>query len=359
MDPDDEGPNVSSEKIFIPSQASVVLTEEDKQEIALIYTIGTRKISNFMDVLEDPNKMEMIIEDLLPETGLVYFGGLSGTGKTILAIQVAANLVLGRQTMTWKISKKYQEKHLRCLMLSLEMNRKQLQMRLEHMFPKLEDEDKKLLRENFLTYTEPETFELWNPAHIVELLRIIKECEIDILLIDSASVSFAEELTDQKQVNKSIKNLYRLRSALDVAMFIVAHTRKPATGITSNPEDATLNELFGHSGVAQSADGIVLLIEDEKRRKETIKNGNQNSIEKLVHVVNAKSRFGANAGAFKTYLTSKDDVDKKKPLVFRRADAIPIAMTDDQRRNLDKKTQGIGLADVMNEIDFTSLDGDE
>lgn len=336
---------------FIPKQSSgnIEFSDQEKQEIAFLYTVGSRKISNFMAVLKDPSKMKMIIEDLLPETGLTYIAGLSGTGKTILAVQIMVNLVLGKPTMTWKMSEEYEGRRLRCLILSLEMNRKQLQRRFEDMYPNLTTEEEKLLEENLLTYDEPDPFELWNAAHVLELAKIIKQCKVDVILIDSASVAFAEELTNQKQVNESVKNLYRLRSRLSVSMFIVAHTRKPPPGIASNPEEATLNELFGHSGVAQSADGIVILVEDEKARKATIKNGDPEKTEKLVHVVNAKSRFSVNSGAFKSYLTAKVDVDKGHPLMFKR-NAIPIAMTEEQKKKL--KSTKVDLADALNSIDF-------
>lgn len=358
--PDDD----DDQFMFIPHQAgSIELTEEQKQELQFVYTVGSRKITNAMAILEDENKMSFIIEDLLPETGLVYFAGLSGTGKTILATQVVSNLVLGKPTMTWQISEPYRDKHLRILMLSLEMNNKQLQRRLEHMFPKLTEEEQKLFRENFLTYCEPEPFELWNVGHIVELARIIKECKVDILLIDSASVSFGEELTNQQQVNASVKNLYRLRSRLGLSMFIVAHTRKPPAGIVANPEDATLNELFGHSGVAQSADAIVMMLEDEQQRKNVAKKGKEgdssfaDKTEKLVHIVNVKNRYGANSGAYKTYLTSKEAVDNGEPLMFRR-NAIPIAMTPAQRKKLNADPE-LNLAAAMEGVDFSALGDDD
>lgn len=357
--PDDEPSFEGFAEAFIPKQAEPVeLSEEIKQEIQFVYTVGSRKIKNLMEVIENDDRMEFVIEDLLPETGLTYVAGLSGTGKTILATQIVANLVLGQPTMTWQIGKNYKDKHLRTLLLSLEMNEKQLQIRSEHMFPNLTEEQKKLFRENFLTYTEPETFELWNMAHVLELAKIIKQCKVDVILIDSASVSFAEELTNQAQVNASVKNLYRLRSRLNVSMIIVAHTRKPPAGIASNPEDATLNELFGHSGVAQSADAIIIMMEDEKQRKVTVKSKEPNKVEKLVHIINAKNRFGVNSGAFKSYLTAADNVAKGEPLMFRR-NAIPIAMTDEARRKLNS-TPGIDLASVMAETDFGSaLDEDE
>jgi hypothetical protein len=130
-------------------------------------------------------------------------------------------------------------------------------------------------------------------------------------------------------------------------------------GIASNPEDVTLNELFGHSGVAQTGDSIVIMVEDEKQRKATIKSGEEKKTEKLVHIINAKSRFGANAGAFKAYLTAKEAVEKGEPLMFKR-NAIPIAMTEAQRAKASKPIPGADLKTIMGEADFGSLlDGDE
>jgi hypothetical protein len=141
-------------------------------------------------------------------------------------------------------------------------------------------------------------------------------------------------------------------------MIVVAHTRKPSMDMINNPENASIHELFGHSGVAQSASSIIIMLEDEDQRKKTIKSGDAEKVEKLVHIVNAKARFGANSGAFKTFLTSKEAVDKGEPLMFRR-NAIPIAMTDDQRRKINK-SPALDLKNIMADTDFGSLlDGDE
>jgi hypothetical protein len=347
---DDEEPTP-----FIPKQVS---PEEDLQNrVKLTNEAGLRKITSVIDVMEDDEKLSFVIEDLLPDTGLMYIAGLSGTGKTILAIQVVGSIVLGQQPLTWRLGGAWNE-DFRALILSLEMPKKELQLRLNHMYPNQSEEDRKHFLDRFLSYSEYEPFELWNPVHVLDLVKIIKARGVNLLLIDSASVSFATSLKNDEQVNESIKNLYMLRSRFNLAMIVVAHTRKPSMEMVNNPENATINELFGHSGVAQSASSIVIMLEDEEQRKMVIKSGKQNETEKLVHIVNAKSRFGANSGAFKAHLTSKDKVDKGEPLMFRR-NAIPIAMTDEQRRKINKNPN-LKMENIFSGVDFTlGLDGDE
>ena len=344
--PDDEEPT------FIPKQVSP--EETLKQKVKLTTEAGLRKVTSVIDVMEDEEKLAFILQDLLPDTGLMYVAGASGTGKTIKAIQLAGNIVLGQPTLSWRLGNAWHN-DFKVLFLSLEMPKKELQLRLLHMYPRLTEEQRKDFLGRFLCYHEPEAFQLWNPVHVLDLTRMIKHHGINLLLIDSASVSFASSLKDDAQVNESIQHLYMLRSRLNLAMIIVAHTRKPSLEMVNNPENASLHELFGHSGVAQSASSIVIMLEDEKQRKETIKGGNADDVEKRVHIVNAKARFGSNSGAFLAYLTSKNDVDKGEPLMFRR-NAIPLEMTEEARQSINKRLEN---TNIMEGIDFGTLDGDE
>lgn len=331
--------------------------EETQREIAASSAAGLRKVSSIIEVMEDDEKLSFIIEDLLPDTGLMYIGGISGTGKTILAIQIVANIVQGRPTMAWKLGEKAVD--IRALMLSLEMPKKELQLRLNHMIPDMTDDEKKIFDEFFLTYTDSEPFELWNPVHVVDLIKLIGHYKINLLLIDSASVSFGESLKDDKQVNAAIRNLYMIRSRMNVAMIIVSHTRKPPAGIVSNPEDVTINELFGHSGVAQSASSIIIVVEDEKARKAAISpKADSTKIEKVVHIINAKARFGSNAGVYSANLTSKIDVDNGKPLQFFR-NAIPLPPMTAEQKQRAKSIQPPTMKDTLAGIDFTHLIGDD
>lgn len=352
--PEDDEPQVP----FIPSPSPPV-DEQIIKKATLSKEVGNRKTMSFVDVFDDDEKMKFIIQDILPDTGMMYLGGLSGTGKTILATQISVGITLGQPTMTWQLGDAWHDQ-MNVGMLSLEMGKKQLQRRLHDMYPNLSSDERKALDDRFTIYCEPEPFKLWDPIHAAELARLIKQHKISVLMIDSASVSFASSLKDDAQVNESTNNLYTIRNRLNVAMIVVAHTRKPPAGIASNPEDITLNELFGHSGVAQTGDSIIIMVEDEKARRATIKNGDQNKTEKLVHIINAKSRFGANSGAFKAYLTSKQAVENGEPLMFKR-NAIPIELTEQQRREINNKLKKTDiLSDAFKDADFGSLlDGDE
>lgn len=346
---DEEEPSIS----FIPQQKSPEETLKDK--VKLTTEVGLRKVTSIIDVMEDDEQLSFVLEELLPDTGLLIVAGSSGTGKTILATQITGNIVLGQPAMTWRTGKAWRA-DFKALFLSLEMPKKELQLRLQHMYPNLTEDDRKEFMDRFLSYHDPEPFELWNPVHVLDLTRLIKHHNINLLLIDSASVSYATSMKNDEQVNESIKNLYMLRSRLNLAMIVVCHTRKPTMEMINNPEMATLHELMGHSGFAQSASSVVIMAEDEAERKKTVKSSKPENIEKVVHIVNAKSRFGTNSGAFKSHLTSKSAVDKGEPLMFRR-NAIPIEMTEEQRTQINKKLQNMN---PMDGIDFGSaMDGDE
>lgn len=351
--PDDDD---SGSMPFIPKQVS---PEQDlKNKVKLTNEAGLRNVMSAIDVMENDEKLAFVIEDVLPDTGLMFVAGASGTGKTILAIQIAGDIVNGRSTMSWRLGPAWNE-DFKVLFLSLEMNMKELQLRLQHMYPKMSDDQRKTFMDRFMVYCDFEPFELWNPVHILDLVRLIKAHGINMVLIDSASVSFGTSLKNDEQVNESIKNLYMLRARFNLSMIVVAHTRKPSIEMINNPESASLHELFGHSGVAQSASSIIMMLEDEEQRKKTIKSSEPEKFEKRVHVVNAKARFGVNSGAFVSNLTSKENVDKGEPLMFRR-NAIPIAMTETQRRETNKKLKSSRMESIFEGVDLGSLlDGDE
>lgn len=351
-----------TEVISVPKQAlPIELPEEVQREIALNIALGDRKVTNARDIRLSENKAKYLIEGLLPSNGLMFLAGASGTGKSILAFQFANDLVQGRGTMSFQIGEHFKEKQIRVLIFSLEMNQDDLQIRLSHMHAPNTEEEDKLQSENYAIYCEPEPFELWNTAHVLEMTQIIKAVQPDLVIIDSASIAFAEDLTIASQVKASIAHIYKIRSRLNIAFIVVAHTRKPGQGIFSNPEETTLNELMGVANLGQAATGILIMVEDEDSRKATIKSGKAEKTEKVVWLVNAKARFNANAGAFKTTLTSKEDVDAGEPLMFRRK-AIPIEMTAEAKRDLRKTKLDFGEAmkDAFEGIDFgNAMGGDE
>lgn len=355
-DDDDDGPSIGSDHNDIDHAVEKVSPAIAEAETEVSKSLPNRRVSTFTDTFRSENKLKFLIENVLPDHGIVFFGGISGTGKTILAIQVLVNLVMGRPTMSW-----YPVEDLppiKGMMLSLEMSGPEWQRRAHDMYPDLTPEEEKILGERFLLYSEPEPFKLWRDDHCADLIRLIMMNEVDVVLIDSASVSFAESLKDNEaQINKSLENLDTIRVRMQVCFIIVAHTRKPPSGESTSVENISINELFGHSGIAQHASSIFLLYEDEKHRRQTIKDGNGDSTEKVVHIVNVKTRFGSSNHAFKAMLPSLEMTRKGSPLQFYRKVAGAIAMTHEQRKKI--KSDGTTLAEEMKKIDFSAFLDDE
>jgi hypothetical protein len=227
------------------------------------------------------------------------------------------------------------------------------------MYPELTDEEEKVLGERFLLYAEPEPIHLWEDSHCADLIRMIMRNKVNVVLLDSASVSLASDLNNQSEVNKSLENLDTIRVRLNVCIIIVAHTRKPPPENTTNVESVSINDLFGHSGIAQHASSIFLMYEDEKTRRQTIRDGTGDTTEKVVHIVSVKTRFGSSNAAFRAKLPSREMTKKGSPLIFSRNVIAAIPITPEQRKSI--KSDGTTLAEDMQGVDFGSIlgEGDE
>jgi archaellum biogenesis ATPase FlaH len=303
-----------------------------------------RETRNLMEIYHSKNTIEYVIEGLLPTKGLMYIGARSGTGKTILAIQLVIDILLERDTMTLKRSKDLKPQKI--LILSMEMGGEELQARLLSMYPNLTEEEQKIIAEGTEAYTGAESFKFWEPTHAAELTMMIRKLGITGVIIDSASVTFASSLKDDSQVNAAIENLYVIRNMLGVWMIVICHTRKLPAGIVGNMEDVTVDEIFGHSGVAQSASAI-LLMHHEKKAKEA-KDGKY----KVVWLMNLKARFFSEFPPFVMLLPTEG------ALLFKRRTPIPLpGLTPEQRRAANKAARNTDFGEVFKVVDFGSIPG--
>jgi hypothetical protein len=310
-------------------------------ESALSLSLPNRRLYNVEEILETDEKIEYAIQGLLPTNGLMYVGARSGTGKSLFAIQMAVDLVLGRDTMTLKRGENLPQQRL--IYFSLEMGKLEFKERFEDMYPNRTEEERKLLRENLLVYCDPEPFRLWQDDHAADMVRLASRAKITGQIIDTASVSFGSTLTNQEEVNKTIENMYVLRNRIGFYQIIPCHTRKLQAGVVANLEDITVDEVFGHSGVAQSASSVLLMHTDKK--KDSTKNLKEG--EKIVWLMNPKARFAPEFAPFKMVL-------RTNPLQFRR-DAIELPPMTPKQRQAAKSSNTSTMADAMKVIDFGNL----
>lgn len=296
-----------------------------------------RRLFGFSDLLDSKERMKFVINDILPDTGLLYFGGESASGKTILAIQMMINILKREDTLRWKLNEEIRPQKI--LFLSLEMNRFEITERLNAMYPGMSDDDKKFLQEHFQVYCDFEPFEMWNTLHVAELNEIVKEGGFTGLLIDSASVSFANDMKEAEKINKSISNLYGMRAEREIWQAVIVHTRKPDGKSGKKPGEGTMHDIMGHSGFAQSASTILLL---EPHPIDEARQGASRKIE----ITNAKNRFGLLGGdqRFPAIIPSKKSVvEDGIPLGFMTNVPHVLPPIPKPRPGEKKATIGFGL----------------
>lgn len=294
-----------------------------------------RRLLGFRTLRTSDQRMKFVIDDLLPDTGLLYFAGESASGKTILAIQTMIDILMRRNTLKWKFNQEVRPQ--RILFLSLEMNQFEVTDRLSAMYPSMSEEDDKFLEEHFITYSDFEPFEMWNTLHVAELNKIVKDGEFTGILIDSASVSFGNDMKDSEQINKSIKNLYGLRAEREIWNSVIVHTRKPDGKSNRKPGEGTMHDIMGHSGFAQSASTILLL------EPYPIEEKNKGQARK-VEITNAKNRFGLAGGdhRFPAMIPSKKSViEDGIPLHFMTN--VPHVLPPLPKQRPGKKPSSFGL----------------
>lgn len=264
-------------------------------------TSPKRRLQGFSTLRNSSERMKFVIEDILPDTGLLYWAGESASGKTILAIQSAIDMVMRRNTLRWKFNEEIRQQKI--LFLSLEMNSFEVTERINAMYPKMSKDDDDFLEEHFQVYSDFEPFNMWNTLHVAELNHIVKEGRFTGILIDSASVSFADQPNNAEQINTSIKNLYGMRAERGIWNSVIVHTRKPDGKANKKPGEGTMHDIMGHSGFAQSASTIMLL---EPHPFDDTKPGAARKIE----ITNAKNRYGLSGSdiRFPAIIPSKKSV---------------------------------------------------
>src|SRR5882757_574114 len=85
------GPDEDDDEILdveVVEDTATAVVEQLPKPTEFQTALPGRKLTSFTDIYDSKEIMKFIIPGVLPESGLVFLGGLSATGKTILAIQL-------------------------------------------------------------------------------------------------------------------------------------------------------------------------------------------------------------------------------------------------------------------------------
>lgn len=262
------------------------------------------KLMGYRDLITHVDTQTYIAHpQILSDRGFLYVAARAGVGKTNMTTEMIHKFIFCRNYLDWEIPE--QETRHRVVHLQLEMSiaeQKDVALKMDAQFT---EEERDILQEHYFINAVNTDLHLYNPIHVAQLGQMLDHYRPSILVLDSASVSFAPALKeDEKLIRISATNLFNLRQQYGFAVIVVGHAKKGSVKADG------LNAFYGMSVLEQYITTAILLTPDEDATAELVAVGDNET--QVVDLTYAKKRFGPGVGkTFPLHL-------KSNPLRFER-----------------------------------------
>lgn len=222
-----------------------------KLAVAEVNLDQAAEVYRFADFMNTTIKMKWAIEGLLPVAGSMVVLGKEGIGKSTFLLRMAMETALGKDFfLNWKIITKQ-----KILFVSLEMQHGELK---EFFFDmKIPSELWEELQEQFIIWPIGHAYPFDVPDQQPELLKWVDTHKIDLVIIDSLSLSMLGSVKsddDVKRLNAFMNE--DLRKDRNCGYIFIHHLRKK--GIEEKKID-DLDDSFGSRYITANAQTVMLL----------------------------------------------------------------------------------------------------
>lgn len=216
-------------------------------------THGTPEVYRFEDFMKTNIKIKWVIEGVLPVAGSMVIFGKPGVGKTTLALRAAISMAIGHEKfLIWDIVNVQ-----RTLFLSLEMQHYEVKSFFEDM--KIPKEHWAALQEKFFIWPIGSAYPLDTPDQQRELLRYIDLHKIELIVIDSLSLSMYGSVKDDDDVKRLNSFLNEdLRRDRKCGYIFIHHPRKRA-GLEDRDKEQDGDDVFGSTYISANAQTVIVL----------------------------------------------------------------------------------------------------
>lgn len=251
-------------------------TDRQKQLEAIIAKVRRKKattaeitheapvVYRFHDFMQTNIKLEWAIEGLLPVAGSMVLFGRPGIGKSTFSLRQATALALGKeQFLIWTIVRPQ-----RTLFLSLEMQHYELKQFFEDM--QFATEEQLILQENFFVWPIGSAYPLDTPDQQRELLKYLDLHKIELIVIDSLSLSMYGSVKDDDDVKRLNAFLNEdVRRDRHCGYIFIHHPRKNT--LADPRKEADQDDSFGSQYIVANAQTVVVLSQREGSPKVHVK----------------------------------------------------------------------------------------
>jgi archaellum biogenesis ATPase FlaH len=212
---------------------------------------GTTEVYRFHDFMHTNVTLKWAIEGLLPVAGSMVIFGKPGIGKSTFSLRLAMALSLGDEHfLNWKIINRQ-----KTLFISLEMQHDELKEFFSDM--KLTEEKQELLQEWFHIWPIGHAYPFDTPDQQIELLKFIDMHKIELIIIDSLSLSMYGAVKDDDAVKRLNSFLNEdVRKDRKCGYIFIHHPRKDGVEVK---KDKDQDDSFGSMYITANAQTVVLL----------------------------------------------------------------------------------------------------
>lgn len=238
--------------------------DADTEKVLLSKLLGDKQVRPEVEELPDfmsvgqinaiPGRDDWQVEGLLTEEGLGLITGRPGTGKTQLALQLAADLSCGRPMfLDFPLSGEPKK----VLFLSFEMSAYQLQHFTTKLVVSYPD---KALEKNLTIYGRGEPVYFTEEAGQRLVDGWLDEYQPDVVIVDSLSQA-ATDISSDDEMKKLFGFLKALRRYHKFGLIFIHHHRKKANDAASRKQANTQSDIYGSYQISASID-FALDLED-------------------------------------------------------------------------------------------------
>ncbi len=229
----------------------LIATIRSRKVVVTEITHGTPQVYRFQDFMATDIKLEWVIEGLLPVAGSMVIFGRPGVGKSTFSLRQMMAVSLGEDFLLWKVLRTQ-----RTLFISLEMQHYEVKDFLEDM--KIPLEKGPLLQENFFIWPIGSAYPLDTPDQQMELLKYIDLHKIELIVIDSLSLSMYGSVKDDDDIKRLNSFLNEdVRRDRKCGYVFIHHPRKQTLADPKREDDQ--DDLFGSQYISANAQTVMVL----------------------------------------------------------------------------------------------------
>lgn len=216
------------------------------------------QIENLRDFMErEIPTREVFLENWIERKALTILGGEQKVGKSIIALNIAKSLAIGRNFLGFKVLKPR-----KVLLIQQEISDSAMKERITKMLKK---EDSPLLDENFLIKnTTGSLLKITKPEDRKQLFKEIEEYKPDLIIFDPLSTFHDKKENDEKEMAEVFDYFFEIVHKFKVAILVIHHYGKPAIAQRQGS-----HLLRGHSIIGDRADAIIVFNKLPERYKNT------------------------------------------------------------------------------------------